>query len=100
MMHILEITFYIVGIFVGIALIVGAQWIIYFLIKYVYLDIKEAKNYGEYYKKLYQSKYESEIEVVRNDYERLLKSRSEEYFRKFYEEDKKKRLEEENQNGN
>lgn len=98
-MNMLEKLYVIVGIILGIALILCIIAGIYYLIKIVYLDIKAAEDYREYFRKIFKEKYEDDIKKVKDEYERSLKSKSEEYFRKFYEEDKKKRLEE-NQNGN
>lgn len=99
-MNILEKLYIIVGIVIGIALILGIFAIVYYIIKTVYLDIKDAKHYKEYFRNIYDDICEQKIKKVKDEYDRSLKSKSEEYFRKFYEEDKKKRLEEENQNGN
>lgn len=98
-MNVLEKLYIIVGIIVGIALIIGIFAIVYYIIRTVYLDIKEAENWNEHYRNLYKEKYEADIKRVKDDYERSLRQKSEEYFRKFYEEDKKKKAEE-NQNGN
>ena len=96
---ILEILFHIVAVIGCIALIIGIIALVYYICKVVYLDIKGAEEYKEYFRNLYKSKYEEDIDKAKKDYDYSLKCRSEEYFRKFYEEDKKKRLEE-NQNGN
>lgn len=98
-MNVLEKLYIIVGIILGIALIIGTFVIVYYIIRLVYLDIKEAENWNEHYRNLYKEKYEADIKRAKDDYERLLRQKSEEYFRKFYEEDKKKKAEE-NQNGN
>ena len=98
-MNILEKLYIVVGIVIGIGLILGAIALIYYLIKKVYLDIKEAEDWNERYRNLYKEKYEADVKKAKDDYERSLRLKSEEYFRKFYEEDKKKKAEE-NQNGN
>lgn len=98
-MNILEKLYIIVGIVIGIGLILGVVTLIYYLIKTVYLDIKEAEDWNERYRNLYKEKCEADAKRAKDDYERLLRLKSEEYFRKFYEEDKKKKVEE-NQNGN
>lgn len=99
-MNALEKLYILVGIIFGIGMILGIIALIYYLIKTVYLDIKGAKDYKEYFRNLYDDECEQKIKKAKDEYDRSLKSKSEEYFRKFYEEDKKKRLEEENQNGN
>lgn len=98
-MNVLEKLYIIVGIILGIGLILCIITGIYYLIKTVYLDIKTAEDYREYFRKFFKEKYEDDIKKVKDEYDRSLRSKSEEWFRKFYEEDKKKRLEA-NQNGN
>ena len=99
-MNVLEKFYIIVGIIIGIAIILGIIALIYYLIKTVYLDIKGAKHYEEYFRNKYDAICEQKLNKAKDEYDRSLKLKSEEYFRKFYEEDKKKRLEKENQNGN
>lgn len=98
-MNVLEKLYITVGIILGIALIIGIFALVYYIIKTVYLDVKESKDWNERYRNLYEEKYEAGIKRAKDDYERSLRLKSEEYFRKFYEEDKKKKAEE-NQNGN
>lgn len=66
--------------------------------KTVYLDIKSAKDYNEYYKDFYKKLYDRDYEKLKDEYEFKLKSKSIEYFKKFYDEEMVKKKEE--QNGN
>lgn len=92
-------VYIIVGFILGIALIIGILSLIYYVVKRVYLDIKDCNSYHSYWKKYFEEKYNDSIEKAKNEYELQLRSKSEEFFRQFYEEEMKKKREE-NQNGN
>ena len=87
----LKYLYYSVGIFVGIALILGILVLLYYLFKGVYLDIKEAEEYKDYYYNFFQKKYERECDKNKKDYEAQLAIKSKEYFKEFYDEAMKKK---------
>lgn len=87
----LKYLYYCVGIFVGIALIMGILVLLYYLFKVVYLDIKGAEEYKDYYYKYFQKLYERECDKNKKDYETQLTIKSKEYFKEFYDEEMKKK---------
>lgn len=98
-MDALETVYIIVGFILGIALIIGIFYFIYYIVKRIYLDIKDCNTYRDYWKKYFEEKYNDSIEKAKNEYELQLRSKSEGCFIHFYEEEMKKKREE-NQNGN
>lgn len=98
-MDALETVYIIVGFILGIALIIGIFYFIYYIIKLIYLDIKDCNTYRDYWKKYFEEEYNDSIKKVKNEYELQLRIKSKEYFKQFYEEEMKKKREE-NQNGN
>lgn len=93
MENILKYLYYCVGIFIGIALILGILALLYHLIKIVYLDIKGASDYDEYYHDFYEKLYNMDYKKLKDEYENKLKSKSREYFKEFYEEEMAKKKE-------
>ena len=98
MENVLKYVYYFVGIVIGIGLIIAAMVLLYYLIKAVYLDIKCARDYDEYYSAFYKKLYDMNYEKLKDEYEFKLTSKSKEYFKQFYEEEITKKKEE--QNGN
>jgi hypothetical protein len=52
-----------------IAFIIGMIALIYIICKAIYLDIKGAEGYKDYFRNLYESKYEEDIDKAKKDYE-------------------------------
>lgn len=72
--------------------------LLYFTIKFIFLDIKQAENYKEYYQNYYSSKYDDESKRLERWYENQLKEKSKEYFKQFYDDEMAKKKEEKNGN--
>ena len=85
-------------IFGFIALMIAGLALLYFIIKYVFLDIKGAEDYRDYYKNYYSSQYNDEIKRLNQWHENQLREKSKEYFKQFYDDEMAKKKED--QNGN
>ena len=85
------------AIFGLIALMIAGLALLYFIIKYVFLDIKGAEDYREYYDDYYSSRYDDEVKRLNQWYENQLREKSKEYFKQFYNEEMAKKKEENNE---
>jgi hypothetical protein len=67
MSSIITISLDIAAVFGCIDFIIGMIALIYIICKAIYLDIKGAEGYKDYFRNLYESKYEEDIDKVKKD---------------------------------
>lgn len=85
------------AIFGLIVLMIAGLAVLYFIVRTVFLDIKGAEEFREYYSNKFESKYNEECKRLNEWYEHQLSEKSKEYFKQFYKEEMAKKKEEKNE---